>query len=41
MYRRYTLRGEMKSNPVPTRVFISDPSKYMVDNLAWIGAIGN
>jgi hypothetical protein len=31
----------MKSRPAPAPVFISDPSKYMVQSLGWIGAIGN
>jgi hypothetical protein len=31
----------MKSKPAPTPVFISDPSKYMVQSSAWIGAVGN
>jgi hypothetical protein len=28
----------MKSRPAPTPVFISDPSKYMVQSSGWIGA---
>jgi hypothetical protein len=28
--------GEMKSKPAPAPVFISDPSKYMVQSSAWI-----
>jgi hypothetical protein len=31
----------MKSRPAPAPVFISDPSKYMVQSLGWIGAVGN
>jgi hypothetical protein len=31
----------MKSNPVPTLVFINDLSKYMVHSSAWIGVISN
>jgi hypothetical protein len=31
----------MKSKPVPAPVFISNPSKYMVQSSAWIGAVGN
>jgi hypothetical protein len=31
----------MKSKPAPAPVFISDPSKYMVQSSDWIGAIGN
>jgi hypothetical protein len=31
----------MKSKLVPAQVFISDPSKYMVQSSAWIGAVGN
>jgi hypothetical protein len=41
MYRRCMPRGEMKSNPTPTPFFISDPSKYVVHNSAYIGAVGN
>jgi hypothetical protein len=31
----------MKSRPAPAPVFISDPSKYMVQSSGWIGAVGN
>jgi hypothetical protein len=31
----------MKSKPAPVQNFISDPSKYMVQSSAWIGADGN
>jgi hypothetical protein len=31
----------MKSKPAPAPVFISDPSKYMVQSSGWIGAVGN
>jgi hypothetical protein len=31
----------MKSKPAPAPVFISDPSKYMVQSTAWIGDVGN
>jgi hypothetical protein len=31
----------MKSKPAPAPVFISDPSKYMVQSLGCIGALGN
>jgi ABC-type taurine transport system substrate-binding protein len=31
----------MKSRPAPAPVFISDPSKYMVQSSGWIGAVGS
>ena len=31
----------MKSKPAPAPVFISDPSKYMVQSSGCIGAVGN
>ena len=31
----------MKSRPAPAPVFISDPSKNMVQSSGWIGAVGN
>jgi hypothetical protein len=31
----------MKSKPAPALVFISDPSKYMVQSSGWIGVVGN
>jgi hypothetical protein len=31
----------MKSKPTPAPDFMSDPSKYMVQSSAWIGAVGN
>jgi hypothetical protein len=31
----------MKSKPAPAPVFISDPSKYMVQSSGWIGAVSN
>jgi hypothetical protein len=31
----------MKSKLAPTLVFINDPSKYVVQSSAWIGAVGN
>jgi hypothetical protein len=31
----------MKSRPAPAPVFISDPSKYMVQSFGWIRAFGN
>jgi hypothetical protein len=31
----------MKRKLAPAPVFISDPSKYMVQSSAWIGAVGN
>jgi hypothetical protein len=31
----------MKSKPAPAPIFISDPSKYMVQSSAWIGAVDN
>jgi ABC-type taurine transport system substrate-binding protein len=31
----------MKSRPVPAPVFISDPSKNMVQSSSWIGAAGS
>ena len=35
-YRILTLRGEMKTRPAPTPVFIRDPSKYKVQHSDWI-----
>jgi hypothetical protein len=31
----------MKSRPAPAPVFISDPSKNMVQSSGWIGAVGS
>jgi hypothetical protein len=31
----------MKSRPAPAPVFISDPSKYMVQSSGWIAAVDN
>jgi ABC-type taurine transport system substrate-binding protein len=31
----------MKSRPARAPVFISDPSKYMVQSSGWIGAVGS
>jgi hypothetical protein len=31
----------MKSRPAPAPVFISDPSKYMVQSSGWIRAAGS
>jgi hypothetical protein len=31
----------MKSRPTPAPVFISDPSKNMVQSSGWIGAVGS
>jgi hypothetical protein len=31
----------MKSRPAPVPVFISDPSKYMVQSSGWIEAVGS
>jgi hypothetical protein len=31
----------MKSRPAPAPIFISDPSKYMVQSFGWIGAVGS
>src|SRR6185295_11172458 len=35
-YRMCSPRGEMKRRPAPAPVFITDPSKYMVQHSAWI-----
>jgi hypothetical protein len=35
-YRMCSPRGETKSRPAPTPVFITEPSKYRVQHSAWI-----
>jgi hypothetical protein len=40
IYLMHMLRGEMKTSLVPTPLFISDPSKYIVQYSYSIGASG-